>query len=178
MSDDTRSIWMYVRVGCGGCALLIGVMVISYFGLWLQAYLAGARISLFQIIAMRFRKVNPAVIVRCRIMGVQADIPLDTKPLEAHYLAGGFDTAARGKDLPRQTDPSAAITTSCGEESPAAVATDLPLSRTTILIITVEPELCSLMPVFRGGKLQYWITPFLTISQPVLTSAQPPMPIS
>ena len=69
--------------------LVIGIAVIAYFGLWLQAYMAGAKISLFQIIAMRLRKVNPGVIVRARIMGVQADVPLDTRPLEAHYLAGG-----------------------------------------------------------------------------------------
>ncbi|MEN8149000.1 MAG: flotillin-like protein FloA [Planctomycetota bacterium] len=80
--------WVLLGV-LGIVLLLLGVAVIAYFGLWLQAYLAGARISLFQIIAMRLRKVNPGVIVRCRIMGVQADIPLDTKPLEAHYLAGG-----------------------------------------------------------------------------------------
>ena len=28
MSEDTRSIWMYVGLGCGGCALLVGVLVI------------------------------------------------------------------------------------------------------------------------------------------------------
>jgi len=69
--------------------LILGIAVIAYFGLWLQAYMAGAKISLFQIIAMRLRKVNPGVIVRARIMGVQADVPLETRPLEAHYLAGG-----------------------------------------------------------------------------------------
>ena len=43
---------------------------------------------------MTFRKVNPAVIVRSKIMAIQAglgetDEGITTKALEAHYLAGG-----------------------------------------------------------------------------------------
>jgi uncharacterized protein YqfA (UPF0365 family) len=89
-SDDGGSVIKWVFLAIAAIVLLVvGIMVIAYFGLWLQAYLAGAKVSLLQIIAMRLRKVNPGIIVRARIMGVQADIPLDTKPLEAHYLAGG-----------------------------------------------------------------------------------------
>jgi uncharacterized protein YqfA (UPF0365 family) len=88
--DDGGTVLKWIGIAVLAIILLvIAIMVIAYFGLWLQAYLAGAKVSLFQIIAMRLRKVNPGVIVRGRIMGVQADIPLDTKPLEAHYLAGG-----------------------------------------------------------------------------------------
>ena len=42
---------------------------------------------------MTFRKVNPTVIVRSKIMAVQAGLTDETgitsKALEAHYLAGG-----------------------------------------------------------------------------------------
>jgi len=69
--------------------LVVIIAVATYFGLWLQAYMAGARVSIFQIIAMRLRKVNPGVIVRTKIMATQADVPSDTRDLEAHYLAGG-----------------------------------------------------------------------------------------
>ncbi|MHC4859549.1 MAG: flotillin-like protein FloA [Planctomycetota bacterium] len=69
--------------------LLVAIVLVAYVGLWLQAYMAGARVSIFQIVAMRLRKVNPGVIVRGKIMGVQADVPVETKQLEAHYLAGG-----------------------------------------------------------------------------------------
>jgi len=65
------------------------VAIASYAGLWLQAYMAGARVSIFQIIAMRLRKVNPGVIIRVKIMATQADVPSDVRALEAHYLAGG-----------------------------------------------------------------------------------------
>src|SRR5207253_8466740 len=44
-------------------------------------------------LGMTFRKVNPTVIVRSKIMAVQAslgdDIGITCKALEAHYLAGG-----------------------------------------------------------------------------------------
>jgi uncharacterized protein YqfA (UPF0365 family) len=69
--------------------LVVGFLIISYFGLFIQAYLAGAKISLLQIIMMRLRKVNPAVIVRSKITAVQADVLADARALEAHYLAGG-----------------------------------------------------------------------------------------
>ena len=69
--------------------LVLAFFMISYFGLFIQAYFAGAKVGLMQIIAMRLRKVLPSVVVRAKIMAVQADIPMDTKLLEAHYLAGG-----------------------------------------------------------------------------------------
>jgi uncharacterized protein YqfA (UPF0365 family) len=69
--------------------LVVAIVVVTYLGLWLQAYMAGARVSIFQIVAMRMRKVNPGVIVRSKIMAVQADVPIETRQIEAHYLAGG-----------------------------------------------------------------------------------------
>jgi len=69
--------------------LAVGFFLVTYAGLWLQAYLAGGKVSIFHIVAMRLRRVNPGVIVRSKITAVQADIPLETKALEAHYLAGG-----------------------------------------------------------------------------------------
>ena len=46
-----------------------------YFSLWLQAYISGARISLFSLILMSLRQIDPKVIVRCRIMAIQAELP-------------------------------------------------------------------------------------------------------
>src|SRR5690606_12737361 len=53
------------------------------------AFLSKAPISLFALIGMQLRKVNPAVIVRGVVSSVQAGIPISTRDLEAHYLAGG-----------------------------------------------------------------------------------------
>ncbi len=38
---------------------------------------------------MRFRKVPPAIIVRCLIEAKKANLDLDRPFLEAHFLAGG-----------------------------------------------------------------------------------------
>jgi uncharacterized protein YqfA (UPF0365 family) len=52
-----------------------------------------AGIGIFDLLGMTFRKVNATVIVRSKIMAVQAGMREDTgitvKALEAHYLSGG-----------------------------------------------------------------------------------------
>lgn len=74
-------------------ALVLGglLFVVSrYLSLWLQAYVTGARISLFSLILMSLRKVSPKVIVQCKVMAVQAGLPnVTTDALESQYLAGG-----------------------------------------------------------------------------------------
>jgi uncharacterized protein YqfA (UPF0365 family) len=73
-------------------ASIIGLWIILYFvplGLWFSALVSGVRISLLQLILMRWRKVPPAVIVRAMIEGTKAGLHLNRNELEAHYLAGG-----------------------------------------------------------------------------------------
>lgn len=72
--------------------LVIAAILANYFRLWIQSFLTGAGISIFDLIGMTFRKVNKDVIVKTKIMSVQAgltDPELTSKALEAHYLAGG-----------------------------------------------------------------------------------------
>jgi uncharacterized protein YqfA (UPF0365 family) len=90
LKTQVSEVWPWlVIVVVGLIILMAGLFVIRFFGLWLQAYLAGAKVSFFQIIAMSLRRVSPAVIVQAKITSVQADVPVETKALEAHYLAGG-----------------------------------------------------------------------------------------
>src|SRR6056297_2208258 len=77
-------------------AVIIGIIVLLYLflylipiGLWFQALVSGVRISLLQLIFMRWRKVTPSVIVRAMIEGTKAGLELNRNALEAHYLAGG-----------------------------------------------------------------------------------------
>jgi len=73
-------------------ASIIGLWIILYFvpiGLWFSALVSGVRISLLQLILMRWRKVPPPVIVRALIEGTKAGLILHRNDLEAHYLAGG-----------------------------------------------------------------------------------------
>ncbi|GAB4135995.1 MAG: flotillin-like protein FloA [Planctomycetaceae bacterium] len=86
-------------------SVLIGAIVIllflivflavfaRYFGLWIQCKTTRAGITFPNLVMMTIRKVSPTVIVRSKIMAVQAgitkDYPISTRALEAHYLAGG-----------------------------------------------------------------------------------------
>jgi uncharacterized protein YqfA (UPF0365 family) len=71
---------------------IVGLWIIFYFvpvGLWFQALVSGVRISLLQLIFMRWRKVPPRVIVQAMIEGPKAGLTLNRNEMEAHYLAGG-----------------------------------------------------------------------------------------
>jgi len=71
---------------------LIFLWILFYFipvGLWFTALVSGVKISLLQLILMRWRKVPPPVIVRALIEGTKAGIILRRNDLEAHHLAGG-----------------------------------------------------------------------------------------
>jgi len=69
--------------------LLILFLWLVPLGLWFNALLNGVRISLIQLILMRWRRVPPGVIVNALITGTKAGIKLNRDQLEAHYLAGG-----------------------------------------------------------------------------------------
>ncbi|WP_294596054.1 flotillin-like protein FloA [uncultured Rikenella sp.] len=71
---------------------IILLWLILYFipvGLWFSALVSGVRISLLQLVLMRWRKVPPATIVSAMIEGTKAGLHLNPNELEAHYLAGG-----------------------------------------------------------------------------------------
>lgn len=73
-------------------AIVIVAIILLYFfpvGLWFSALVSGVRISLIQLVLMRFRKVPPSVIVRSLIESTKAGLLLNRNELEAHLLAGG-----------------------------------------------------------------------------------------
>ncbi len=74
--------------------LVIFAIFINYFRWWIQSVTTRAGITMFDLVGMTFRKVNPTVIVRSKIMAVQAGLVekntgITSRSLEAHYLAGG-----------------------------------------------------------------------------------------
>jgi uncharacterized protein YqfA (UPF0365 family) len=73
--------------------LIVVAIFANYFRLWIQSYFTGAGITIWDLIGMTFRKVNKDVIVKSKIMAVQAGLDEDqgitSKALEAHYMAGG-----------------------------------------------------------------------------------------
>ena len=85
----TNTILIVLGVVVGLVALILFFVFMQFANLWLQALLSGAKVSIFELVGMRLRKVDPRVIVLSRIKGVKAGIDLPTADLEAHYLAGG-----------------------------------------------------------------------------------------
>ena len=86
-------IWIVVIVAVLFMVIVAFAIFARYFRFWIQSKTTGAGITIFDLLGMTFRKVNPAVIVRSKIMAVQAGLGEETgitsKALEAHYLAGG-----------------------------------------------------------------------------------------
>jgi uncharacterized protein YqfA (UPF0365 family) len=83
-----------ILIGLGIFAfLMLFALLARYLRLWLQSYASSAGIGLFDLVVMSFKKVNPTVIVRSKIMAVQAGLGdatgITKQALEAHYLAGG-----------------------------------------------------------------------------------------
>lgn len=90
---DGSTIALIVFVGVTIVGLVLFAILARYFRLWIQSVTTGAGISIWDLLRMTFRKVNPTVIVRSMIMAKQAglgdDEGITPKGLEAHYLSGG-----------------------------------------------------------------------------------------
>ena len=82
---------IWIIAGIIGLLFVIIIIAIvgQFFSLWFQALLSKARVSIADLIGMRFRKVDGRVIVLSRIRAVKAGLPITTAQLEEHYLAGG-----------------------------------------------------------------------------------------
>jgi uncharacterized protein YqfA (UPF0365 family) len=92
-ADNSNALLIGVFVFVAFLALVFLLIFFRYFGLWIQCVMTRANISLPSLLMMSLRKASPTIIVRSKIMAVQAGLtrsyPITTKALEAHYLAGG-----------------------------------------------------------------------------------------
>ncbi|WP_437185631.1 flotillin-like protein FloA [Planctomicrobium sp. SH668] len=77
---------------------VISVLVVlsifaRYFGLWIQCKMTRTGIGFVDLFLMSIKKVNPAIIVRSKIMAVQSGLTeryqISNRALQAHYIAGG-----------------------------------------------------------------------------------------
>jgi uncharacterized protein YqfA (UPF0365 family) len=82
-------------IGIGAVVLLLILMVLAMvpIRLWLAARFSNANVSLFSMVAMRLRRVQPDRIVNPWISAVKAglhnEVGINVERMEAHYLAGG-----------------------------------------------------------------------------------------
>lgn len=101
--------------------ILIIVLIIIFLiffpvGLWISAVASGVHISIFSMLGMRLRRINPSKIVLPMIKATKAGLKLNRNELEAHLLAGGsvdrvVDAliAAQSAQIPLEFDQSRAI---------------------------------------------------------------------
>ena len=82
--DAMLIVWIAVAI--------VGLVIFLWFfpvTLWFQALISGVRISLIQLVLMRWRGVSPTTIVMAMVTGTKAGLKLYANELEAHYLAKG-----------------------------------------------------------------------------------------
>ena len=73
---------------------ILGQLIVLFFifvpiGLWISSLAANVKISIFNLIGMKLRRVVPSRIVLPLIKARKAGMNLGVNQLEAHYLAGG-----------------------------------------------------------------------------------------
>src|SRR5437763_11615707 len=77
----------------GGIILLVGVLFLiiffSFLRLWIRCFLTGARISIWDLVGMKLRDVDYAMIVRQKIALVRAGVKISTQEMEDHFLSRG-----------------------------------------------------------------------------------------
>lgn len=73
----------------GGIILFFIIMYYVPVGLWFTAIISGVKVSIFDLILMRIRKVPPSIIINSSITATKAGLKLTTSELETHYMAGG-----------------------------------------------------------------------------------------
>lgn len=84
----TEEIGLLIVIGL----IIVAVAVLFTFvpvALWISAWAAGVKVSIFELVGMRLRRVIPQRVVNPLIKAVKAGLELNTNKLEGHYLAGG-----------------------------------------------------------------------------------------
>jgi len=101
-------------------SLFVSIFFAKYFNLWIQAKMTEANVGILELVGMSFRKVNPNIIVRSKIMAFQAGLSekdgITTRSLEAALPGGGNVPnvvraliAANRADIPLSYKRAAAI---------------------------------------------------------------------
>ncbi|MBR4999702.1 MAG: flotillin-like protein FloA [Rikenellaceae bacterium] len=78
--------------GVVGIAAIIVLALLFYYvpvGVWFYSVVSGVRVSILQLVFMRWRRVPASMIVNELITGTKAGLSLNVNEMEAHYLAGG-----------------------------------------------------------------------------------------
>lgn len=110
------TLWIIVPIVVVFLILLIILLTVFPIGLWITARFSNVKVSIGNLIGMRFRRVAPTKIINPLIKATKAGLDLESDKLEAHYLAGGnVDTvvnaliAAQRAGIPLEFEEAVAI---------------------------------------------------------------------
>ncbi len=73
-------------------AAIIGFFILMYFvpvGLWISANVSGVRVTIFELIGMRIRRIPVSTIVNSLVTARKAGLSVTSNDLQTHYMAGG-----------------------------------------------------------------------------------------
>lgn len=82
------TIALVIIIGVIACFLAMFLSFVPV-GLWISALAANVKVSFFNLIGMRLRRVAPKKIVLPLIKATKGGVEVSVNQLEAHYLAGG-----------------------------------------------------------------------------------------
>lgn len=88
-TPTNRGVLIAVVIIVAVIVLIVFVFLIQFLGLWIQAFMSNANVTMADMIGMKFRKVDIRTVVINRIRAVKAGMDIPTNALETHYLAGG-----------------------------------------------------------------------------------------
>ena len=84
-----ESFWVGVLIVVAFIVVLLVFFNLFPLGLWISATASGVKVNISTLIGMRFRRINPAKIVKAYIKATKAGLDVDMNEMEAHFLAGG-----------------------------------------------------------------------------------------
>jgi uncharacterized protein YqfA (UPF0365 family) len=68
--------------------LALFFLMIGLFRLWFQGILAGVNVLVFDLIAMKLRRIDAALVMKCLILARQSGVELSHVELQRAYLQG------------------------------------------------------------------------------------------
>ncbi len=84
-----NAIWVVAAIIGIILLAIIFIVFLSFIRLWIQCFLTGAKIGIWDLVGMKLRNVDYGMVVRQKIALVQAGTKVANQDLEAHFLARG-----------------------------------------------------------------------------------------
>jgi uncharacterized protein YqfA (UPF0365 family) len=81
----TAGIWLLVGI----VGLVFLILLFTFFGIWIRAWVSGAYVGLIELAALRLRGLPVGAVVDSYINAVKSGLNISMEQLNVHFLAGG-----------------------------------------------------------------------------------------